>query len=100
MLSKMITATMLSVGLGVTASAHSQTDISNCCELNLACCIQGQTCCTTSTKADCCLKDLACCEQKVQCCLAEKTCCERQLSCCETGGNCCIESPTANSPPQ
>ncbi len=86
MLSKMITATMLSVGLGITASAHSQTDTSNCCQLNLTCCEQGQACCITSSKADC--------------CLTETTCCETKLSCCETGGNCCIESPTANSPPQ
>ncbi|WP_417381952.1 hypothetical protein [Gimesia sp.] len=100
MLSKMVTATMLSVGLGMTASAHSQTNTSNCCLFNLPCCEQGQACCHTSTVVECSPKDLACCDQAEKCCLDEKACCEKQLTECENGGNCCIEKPTANSPPQ
>ncbi|QDU49363.1 hypothetical protein [Gimesia panareensis] len=101
MLTKIFTATVLSVGVGMTASASTQTTTihKNHCSLNLKSSQASLVCHQTNTRPDCCQTKLACCEHALQQQAAQNRWLESLETTRLTGNAFHIERPTANSPP-
>jgi hypothetical protein len=101
MLTKIFTATVLSVGVGVTASASTQATTSHThhCHPYLKSCQAGPAWLHTTTRADCSKTHLACCEHALQRQAAQNRWVESLSAKRLTGNAFLIERPTANSPP-
>ncbi|MBN71595.1 MAG: hypothetical protein CME32_20225 [Gimesia sp.] len=101
MLTKIFTATVLSVGVSMSATASTQTSthLKQNCNPYLKSCQAGSNCYQTQALPDCCKTNLACCEQALQLRTAEHTWVEN-LNATRLAGNAfLIERPLAHAPP-
>lgn len=102
MLTKIFTATVLSVGVGVTASANTQATTSHThhCHPYLKSCQTGPAWLSTTPRTDGSKTHLACCELTLRQQAAQNRWLESLSANRLTGNAFLIARPTANSPPQ
>ena len=101
MLTKIFTATVLSVGVSMSATASTQTSNHHKqnCNPYLKSCQAGSNSYQTQALPDCCKTNLACCDQALQLRTAQNTWVESLNATRLPGNGFLIERPLANAPP-
>jgi hypothetical protein len=95
MFTKVVTASVLSLGLVFAAFGAVNLKSKDCCEKSLACCKEGSACCKAehADKLACCMGGKKCCADLRGCCSTAQKCCQEGegKACCDDSKACCGE---------